>query len=199
LELPKKIKQTLVENNRFVSPAKILSGGEIATTVQSSYKRIGTIKATNLQINLPKYYVEIENQLIALYVDGTKKLLDPLRVKNYIWPSVSPDNKMLLFVAVGEGAFVSDLNGKILHRLGYANAPIWSPDGKYIAYMIDEDDGHKLLRSSVYVMHLETKTVSLIAKDLKGMYPKLSPDGKMLAFNTEDGNIYIAYLKYDSK
>lgn len=196
IELPKMTKSVLLEKNRFVSPAKLINANEIVTTVQASYRKVGTLKLQTAQKNVPKYYVGIDNQLIALYENGVKKTLDPLKVGNYVWPSVSPDNTKLLFVAVGEGTFITDLSGKVLHRLGYANAPVWSPDGKYVAYMVDEDDGHKLLRSNIYVVHVDSKKISLIAKDLKAMYPKFSPDGKNIVFNTEDGNVYIAKLAY---
>ncbi len=95
-----------------------------------------------------------ENALL-LYTYGTAKMLKPAgEDKLYVWPSVSPDSKMISFVDVND-LYVTDMNGNILFTVNEARAPKWSPDGKWIVFMRDSDDGHVFTSSDLYVVILK--------------------------------------------
>ena len=144
-----------------------------------------------------KAAVFIEDQKIALVDNGVKKILAPLGDGNYIWASVSPDNSKLLFNFAGRGTFVSDLNGNILNEIGYANAPQWSDDGKFIVYMKDYDNGQIVTASDIYAYSLESGEEFQLtdSEDSIEMYPVWK--NNRVAFNTVDGQIYIMNLKID--
>lgn len=144
-------------------------------------------------------FVYIDNSKIILYKNGEKIELAPLGDGNYIWPSVSPDGKSIVFTLAGRGTYICDLNGKIVSELGYANAPQWAPDGKWILYMVDKDNGKKVTSSDIYASSIDGKTKIQLTdtKDIFEMYPVWSPDGKKAAFSTEDGQIFIADLNID--
>jgi Tol biopolymer transport system component len=143
--------------------------------------------------------VFIENTQIALYNNGKKQILAPAGTGNYIWPSLSPDATRLLFTKAGSGTYISDLSGTILHEMGYANAPQWSPDGEWIVFMVDKDDGHQILESDIYVMSSDgSKRFQLTdTPDEIEMYPQWGPDSRRIVYSTDKGQIYLLELGRD--
>jgi Tol biopolymer transport system component len=140
-----------------------------------------------------------ENSKLVIYDNDTRNILENLGEGNFAWPSISPDNTKLLFTKAGEGTFVSDLNGNILVELGYANAPVWSPDSKWIAYMVDSDNGYFYTASDVYVVSSDgEKKYQLTDTEYSiEMYPQWAPDGTKIAFHTTNGIIKILQLEID--
>ncbi|MBN2781204.1 MAG: PD40 domain-containing protein [Candidatus Marinimicrobia bacterium] len=119
---------------------------------------------------------------ILLYSYGTAKMMKPAgEDKFYVWPSVSPDGKQLCFVDIND-LYVTDLNGALRFMVKDARAPKWSPDGKWIAFMRDYDDGHVFLSSDIYVVNVETGTEYRLtdSEDKFEMFPSWSPDGKQI-------------------
>ena len=148
------------------------------------HKTTGTSEATVLGI---------ENMKIVLSVNGNKVVLDPLGNGSYIWPVLSPDKRQLVAYEMGKGAFVCDLAGKVESMLGRRDAPSWTRTGKWIVYMADKDDGHKLLSSDLCAVSPDGKTVvqltstpSVIALD-----PHCSPTENKIICSTSDGGIVI--------
>ncbi len=140
--------------------------------------------------------VFIESSKIAIYQNGEKKILTPAGEGNYIWPSVSPDKSKLLFTLAGKGTFVSDLNGNIISQIGYANAPKWSADSKWIVYMVDKDDGLRVTSSELYVVSADGNTKIQLTKtqEILEMYPEFDSTGGQVVCNTYDGKILLLKL-----
>ena len=92
----------------------------------------------------------------------------------------------------------TDLNGNIIANLGYANAPQWSPNGKYVVYMNDKDDGHKLLSSDIYVISVDGKNRTRVTSTENGIeiYPAWLSSNKVL-YGTTEGVIYSIELKFE--
>ncbi|MCU7497346.1 MAG: hypothetical protein HF314_14010 [Ignavibacteria bacterium] len=134
---------------------------------------------------------------ILFYMNGTKKVFSPLGEGEYIWPSLSPDGTKILFTEVHRGAFISDLQGRILASLGKISAPNWSPDGKWITYMVEKDDGEFVTGSEIFACSSDGLHVFQLTStsDVHEMYPTWSSDGSSILFNSEDGNIYSLKLK----
>lgn len=119
---------------------------------------------------------------ILLYSNGTTKILRPVGdEKFYIWPSVSPDNKQLCFVDKND-LYITDLNGTIYTSVKEARAPKWSPDGKWIVFMRDSDDGHKFTASEIFVLRVADSAVFQLTDtaDRIEMFPSWSPDGTQI-------------------
>ncbi|MGC9363089.1 MAG: TolB family protein [Fidelibacterota bacterium] len=182
----------LSEKTRHLSPVLHLEPNRVLAVAE---KRI---QAYSLELAKPVQSVKshaplvyIEDQNIALFQNGELRLLAPLGKGNYIWPSLSPDHNRILFTIAGRGSYISDLDGKIIAELGVARAPRWSPDGKWVVCMVDEDDGHVITASDLWVVGAAgaprirlTHTTNRIE-----MHPNWSPDMSKIAFDTEDGQI----------
>jgi hypothetical protein len=139
-------------------------------------------------------YVWSDGSNLNIYRDNKLQLLNPVKGANgYIWASLSPNEKMILFTAAGEGTFVCDLNGKIIAKLGYLNAPTWYDDN-FVVGMQDKDDGHFVTGSKILMKSLDGKTEKVLsASNQIAMYPTAAA-GKV-AYNTVDGVIYVVELK----
>ena len=143
--------------------------------------------------------ISIQNSQILLSVGQEKKVLEPMGKGNYIWSSISPDGEKILFTLAGKGTFISDLQGKIITEIGYANAPKWSPDGKWIVFMVDYDDGHQITGSEIYIASADGKDRIQLTntQNIIEMYPDWSHSQNELIFNSSEGVIYVMLLKFD--
>lgn len=190
--------KTIESDKRDVSTPKLLDKGNVFYTVQNNLRSFNnkTLKHKTVSLLGVKAFVQIENTKIVLYSGGKKKILAPLGNGNYIWPSLSPDNTKILFTFAGKGTFITDLNGKIIVKLGYANYPRWSPDGKWIAYMVDKDDGMNVIYSDIFVSSADGKNKSQLtdSNDINEMYPEWSSSGNEIVLNTYDGKILLINL-----
>lgn len=186
---------------RHVSTPKVASMNEVMFTVneQPVHKTVGQVSLRKNVANIP--IATIENQKIAIYRNDAKNILAPLGEGNYIWPSVSPDGAKLLFTFAGVGTFVSDIDGNILAEIGYANYPQWSPDGKWIVYMVDRDNHERVTESDIYICKADgTEAQNLTASDDKmEMFPSWSYSGTSVVYNTTDGEIYKLDLSFNGE
>lgn len=189
--------QVIEQDKRTLTvPHKTISGS-ISYSADNQFNNLETNEAGNQEsIN---QFVGIENRKIILYSKQNKKILEPLGEGKYIWPSLSPNQELLLFTLAGQGTFISDLEGNIISELGYANAPVWSEDGEWIAYMADYDDGHEIIDSEIWICSVNGQSKFQVTRtnDSHETYPIWGPGFKKLYFTSTDGNIFEATLKIE--
>jgi dipeptidyl aminopeptidase/acylaminoacyl peptidase len=105
--------------------------------------------------------------------------------------SISPDGKHILFTRgwvdkindrTRSNLWISDIMGSRVRELTHGNwrdsSPIWSPDGKKIAFLSDRDGTNQ-----IHIMWFDTREVAQlthVAQSPSGL--RWSPDGKMLVF-----------------
>ena len=106
-------------------------------------------------------------------------------------PNISPDGKQILFTRgwvdkmndrSRSNLWIVDVEGKRIRELTHGNwrdfSPVWSPDGKQIAFLSDRDG-----TTQVHVMWLDTREVAQLTHvDQAPSSLRWSPDGKSLAF-----------------
>lgn len=183
--------ETILDKKRLDIVPKITEHG-VYYIEKSEFK-------TNSQLAKPvsKPVVMSYERSLFLHSYGTSKLLKPVgEDKFYIWPSVSPENDKIVFVDIND-MYVSDLNGNILFKINEARAPKWSPDGKWIAFMRDSDDGHTFTSSDIYVVRVSDQEVFRLTNtdDMIEMNPSWSPDGsKIVCEDAANDNILILTL-----
>lgn len=135
----------------------------------------------------------VEGNKITLTVAGEKIILDPLGNGRYIWPSLSPDGTRIAAYDMERGSFVYDLSAETTIRLGRRDAAVWTHDGKWLVYMDDKDDGHRLLGSEIAFVSPDGKiTGRLTSTDsLTEMYPRCSPVEHKVVCSTMEGSIVV--------
>jgi Tol biopolymer transport system component len=159
-----------------------------------------TMKQNMLQkSSAPEKVVFIQDSKIVLSENGSQKVLQPLGEGNYIWASLSPDKTKLLFTYAGRGTYVTNLEGKVLNKIGYANYPSWSPDGNWVLFMKDLDNGVNTISSEIYIANLLTGKYFNITsqRDEISLYPKWGTTNADVYYNTDNGQIRKIKLKYE--
>ena len=139
----------------------------------------------------------IENQKMVMYSGNSRKVLTPNGEQaSYIWPSISPDKKNIAYAVAGKGTFVCRIDGSNVKSLGKLNAPVWL-NSKWLVGMDDKDDGQKMLSSSLIALTIDGKTRQTLSTPTgkMAMYPAASVDGSRIAFNTENGELYLMNIQ----
>lgn len=141
-------------------------------------------------------YVWSDGSNLNIFRNNKIERLNPVKGANgYVWASLSPNGKMILFTAAGNGTFVSDLNGKIIAKLGYLNAPVWYNDN-FVVGMQDKDNSEYVTESKILMKGLDGKSEKILStSDQIAMYPTAAVTANKVAFNTAKGEIYVIELK----
>ncbi|MCX6134971.1 MAG: hypothetical protein NTU47_14255 [Ignavibacteriales bacterium] len=185
--------QTVVASGTDLSAPSFSDNVPVYSTKSRIDKLPKSAAVTNVSI------LGIEDTKIALNVNGTKTLLDPLGKGSYVWPALSPDKQQIVAYEMDRGAFVCNLRGAVISRLGRRDAPSWVRSGKWIVYMEDKDDGHKLLSSDLFAVSPDGKTVTQLTSTagILELYPQCSPTENKIVCSTSDGSILV--LEYEER
>ncbi len=128
-----------------------------------------------------------------------ERILQPKGEGHYLWASLSPTADEILFTYAGKGSYFCDLHGTLTDSLGFLNAPSYSPDGKYITGMVDEDDGHVITKSELWLIERENLNRHQLTDtpQIHEMYPQFNQDASRIAFHTADGKIGILEMSWE--
>jgi Tol biopolymer transport system component len=188
-------KDEVIENQRnlssvYVSENDVLfADGEQIKKFFSSQKQIKACNETAVFTNSNLDLIVFNNQEI--------KILNPIGKQNYIWVSLSPDKRKILFNAAGKASYVCNLEGKMVAELGRINAPKWSKTGEYIIGMNDKDNGEEYTSSEIVLF--STKNFQKQVLELKdypiALFPSFSPNDSKIVFNNPKGEVFLISLK----
>lgn len=134
-----------------------------------------------------------------LYLTQNKKtsLVSPAGTsKNYLWTSISPDGKKMLYYVIEQGkSYVSNLDGSNAVSLGILRAPKWMGNN-WVVGMEDYDNGTFITASKIIVVAANgSKRTALTDNSVIATNPSGSADATKIAYNTADGKIYFMNLE----
>ncbi len=139
--------------------------------------------------------VDNEELCLNLYQNGTKTVLTPHGSDvNYVWSSLSPNKKYILF-NTKRGTGICDLNGKEIVNLGQGlNAPVWFGND-YVVGMNDEHDGYHFTASSIVIASVDGKERQVLTDPAEmGYYPDVEAKSGRIVYANEAGNIHLLQL-----
>ncbi|MDR3219398.1 MAG: hypothetical protein LBU22_10590 [Dysgonamonadaceae bacterium] len=138
-------------------------------------------------------FINIEDQKMVLYSGSKRTTLTPNgKDASYFWASVSPDQKHIVYFVARRGAYIASIDGKNPVSLGKLNAPKWL-NNQWVIGMNDIDDGDFVVSSTIVAATIDGKIRQTLPTPQTpiAMYPAASADGKHIAFNSNEGKIYI--------
>jgi dipeptidyl aminopeptidase/acylaminoacyl peptidase len=185
---------TIEKKGRNVS--RLVSAGNSVVYLSDGHRQLKGFQDNNLKSAGNETYVLLEDLIPVLYIKGERRILQPGGEGSYIWVSLSPDKTKMLCYLTGKGAYVCDLEGKLLAKPGKINAPKWL-NNQIIVGMDDKDDGDKVTSSELVAYSLKTgKSINLTSTGERNeMFPYPFPDGKRIAFRTSKGELFIMNVK----
>ena len=180
-------KKVLVQSTREPIAARMVNSSPVYVTKRAMVKPKSMKRTDNTCL------VTVEDRKMILYNNGIRTELTPNGAGySYIWPSISPDNKHIVYTVAGKGTFVCSLTGKNAVSLGKLSAPAWAGN-EYVVGMDDRDDGEKIISSTIIISSIDGKNrrQAETPPGIKAMYPTASKDGSLIVFNSDEGEIYL--------
>lgn len=135
--------------------------------------------------------VSNRNLKIMLTINGETRQFTPNGDHySYIWASISPNGKRVLYYVSELGCFTCNIDGSDMIKLGELRAPQWLDD-KTVLGMRDLDDGITITSSSIVTKTLDGIEQTLTGDDMVAIFPQVSSKAGKIAFSTMQGEIYI--------
>jgi hypothetical protein len=184
-------------NSELLAPQRMLNKIYPLTNGVIAFSGKNILRATATKSTDAPIVVSANDELRIMLYNGKISYLNPLNMPEprYIWVSLSPDSKKILFTAAGKGTYICDLNGKILSSLGSINAPVWF-NNDYVVAMEDKDDGHRVISSKIVLISVVKKTKTNISTtDKIAMYPTASGKANRIAYHAENGEIEVVEVE----
>ncbi len=134
--------------------------------------------------------VFVKGSKIFVTVGGKTREYAPVESHaGYLWPSLSPDGKKVVFFAAGKGIVVIDLEGNVLSMLGNYEMPCWY-DNDYVVAQNAKDDGHQFTSSNILILKADGSfKTELTAPTSMTMQPTCAA-GKIV-YTSIDGQLYL--------
>ena len=105
----------------------------------------------------------------------------------------------ILSKVAGKGTFISNIDGSSPIRIANLNAPVWLGN-EWIIGMNDKDNGERILSSSIEAVSIDgQKHQTLSDPSTIAMFPAVSTDNSSIAFNSDNGDIYLMKINIKQK
>lgn len=177
-----------VDDGLTVRDVRVYDIPSATSRVKAPYSRSMDNAVTHA--GLTKYAVA-DYKHISLTDNGVTKTISPLKdAHSYLWASLSPDGKHLLFSEPFYGIYVADADGSNPVRLAAkGDYPSWV-DNDTIVYVLSHDDGYVILDSSLMTMSIsDARPTALTDSDVK--VGEATAANGTVAYSTLDGELYI--------
>jgi hypothetical protein len=168
--------------------------------IQDEKSNLIEYNSVKLSKAAPTKALYVENNNLILIENNKSRILNPLGKGVYVWESLSKNENKILFTFGNQGTFICDLEGNILNHIDAAHFPRFSPNGKFVSYMIDKDNGHSYVESDLYIYSISEDRSHKITdtKERIEMYAEWSPGGNRLIYHDTNGKLYITSLEFEN-
>lgn len=133
-------------------------------------------------------YIEVTKGKKSVKINPTP----PPEASMYIWVSLSPNGKYILYNVPLKGTFVCTLKGDIVAEIGRLNAPVWY-DNDIVIGMDDYDDGNNFTSSDIVAVDVHTLERQVLSTEKIALYPY--PEKPVVHYFTLDKSITIQLKK----
>lgn len=178
-------------DDAFPFPAVWLSNTELLYTAEGKILKTDLSAVSERPIGFSSAIPSIRPQYAHKRYDFDETT--PHQVKGIYAPALSPDGKQVAFVALNQ-LYVMAI-GKtpvaLTHDSFYKQGPMWSPDGKMLAYVSDRDG-----IENIYVHDMSSPDDSsdkrIAPSPGAQIMPAWSPDCKLITFQDQTGATLLA-------
>lgn len=187
---------TIAEPSRNFNGFTLGNNGVVQTLTSDAARPVRKAKSLNgnsVQTE-PAAVVGISRGDLVVTNGSSTKVLNPQGKGSYLWPSISPDGKKIVYYKALSGCYVCNLDGSNVVSLGYIHAPKWFGNDTIIG-MQDIDDGTNITASTVVAAGLDGKVQKLTDSSFIAMYPSGSADTGKIVFSDNMGKLYIMTVK----
>lgn len=186
-------KEELIKNTRDLEGVNVKQGTVLAVNKGKMVsKRVSGEKLESIPV-VPS----IKDGQLYITEKGKTRLLSPAGTNvNYLWPSVSPDGKRLLYYVMDQGqAYVSNSDGTNPVSLGILRAPKWMGND-WVVGMVDYDNGEVVTSSEIVGVAADgTQRTVLTDDSVIALYPSASADASKIVYTTNDGKVFLMKIE----
>lgn len=187
----------ILYRERFTGEDKLRYNNIVRADFQANTKQLMASKQkSNEMLVDPAASIQLINSECMMHIvkNGKRILIAPQgNDVNYIWASLSPDKKKILYYVSEMGCYVCNIDGTNSQFIGWdCRAPQWY-NNEIIIAMNDQDDGHFFTSSTIMAYTLDGKCQVLTSPDMIAMYP-FAAEGKVV-FSTLQGKTYLLNVK----
>lgn len=185
----------LIKDTRNLEGINVVDGTVFAIDNGKMVKKKVTGKKVASKDVLPVSSIK-QGQLYVTTNGKTKQISPAGKDASYLWASVSPDGKKLLYYVIGTAnSYVSNIDGSNAVALGVLRAPNWLGND-WVVGMLDKDNGEVVTSSEIIAVAANGKGRTVLTdKSVIAMNPSASTDASKITYNTADGKIFIMDVK----
>ena len=186
-------KEELIKNTRDLEGVNVRQGTVLAVNKGKMVsKRVSGEKLESIPV-VPS----IKDGQLYITEKGKTRLLSPAGTNvSYLWPSVSPDGKKLLYYVMDQGqAYVSNSDGTNPVSLGILRAPKWMGND-WVVGLVDYDNGEVVTSSEIVGVAADgTQRTVLTDDSVIALYPSASADASKIVYTTNDGKVFLMKIE----
>ncbi len=162
---------------------------DVAATIAGHRVNLKALKGGNTTASRP--IVSNSNLKLFLTINGETRQFTPNGDQySYIWASISPSGKRLLYYVSELGCYTCNIDGSDMVEIGDLRAPKWLDDNTVVG-MRDRDNGITITSSTIVARTLDGTEQTLTTHDMIALYPQVAGKTGKIAFSTIDGEIFI--------
>lgn len=184
--------ETLVKPSRNVSAFSAVEGTALA--VESG--KMKSKRISGKKVDSPAIAGIVDGNLVVTR-NGESRTINPVGDTRYLWQSVSPDGKKVLFAVPENGAtaYVCNLDGSNPVKLGRLSAPKWMGND-WVVGMVDKDNGEIVTESVIAAVRNDGSDYTVLTDGSQiCMYPSASMDATKIVYNTAEGKVRLMTVK----